>query len=118
MSSRSVARRERAVLICPNKVFHGTLYSAGVHARKVRDRGRVSADKRISPYFCPNNEVVDSHYHVGHNHTGGQKVVDIIYRIRLGLMVSDDDLSFTGLTREGAFMIRAEGEYLTWKVCK
>ena len=118
MSSRSNARRVRAIEVCPNKYRHPTLFSAGVHSRKLRDERKEPSDRRICPYFCANSDVTGPHYHVGHNQAGGRKVVDIHYRIRIGLQVKDGELDYVGLTQDEASAIRVRGEYLTHKECK
>lgn len=111
MTSKSVARRERAILVCPSKFRHLTMYDAGVNARKVRNRNNAAPGSyRICPYFCPSNSDTDPHYHIGHNHVGGEKIIDIIFRLRLGLVVHNDELDFVGLDECGANTIRTKGD--------
>ena len=91
-------RRERAITACLSKRRYYTMLAAGLQARGVREGNApwpdCSSDKRMVPYCCPKC----GDYHIGHNHAGSQKVIDIQFRMRLGLRVDKKDLDFIGFS--------------------
>lgn len=112
MASKSSARRQKAIVVCSGKHRYFTMLQAGIQARRVREK--IPGDKRVVPYLCPSG-ATGLHYHIGKNYLGGQKIIDVLYRIRIGLEIKDGELDYAGLNRDEADVIKMRGEYLTHK---
>jgi len=83
-------RRQEATNICLTKIRYETLGEAGRIAKLVR---RQISRHTIVPYKCLNGE---DHYHIGHNYAAYKAVLTIQRRLRLGLIVDQQQMEFAG----------------------
>lgn len=107
MPSRSRVRRESAIQHCCSKRRYSSLKEAGLIARSQRERGIISRERAQVPYLCPAGE---DHYHTGCSYGGKQRVIDIVWRLRIGRTLDQKDLDFAGIDIREVDFWRSESD--------